>query len=49
MVLITPTLPLVMPPRDLKTKACQNVVENPNPRHDSTMTDPASVQQSKSV
>lgn len=38
MVLITPTLPLVMPPRDLKNKACQNVVEKPNPRQDNTVT-----------
>jgi hypothetical protein len=38
MLLITPTLPLVIPPRDLKNKACQNVVANPKPRHDNTAT-----------
>ena len=36
MVRITPTLPLVMPPRDLKNNACQNVVEKPKPRQDNT-------------
>lgn len=36
MLLITPTLPFVMPPRDLKNRACQNEVEKPKPRHDNT-------------
>jgi hypothetical protein len=36
MVLSTPTFPLVMPPSDLNTRACQNVVEKAKPRHDRT-------------
>lgn len=36
MVLNTPTFPLVIPPRDLKKRACQKVVEKPNPRHEIT-------------
>jgi hypothetical protein len=33
-VLITPTFPFKAPPIIRKTKACQNVLENPNPRHE---------------
>jgi hypothetical protein len=36
MVLNTPTFPFVMPPIDLKTRACQNEVEKAKPIHEST-------------